>query len=312
MSTNIFSSFCLFLFVFLLSAQLTSTLNCFECNNCDNIPSCTCNTLIPVDAKTSYCILLRESVSDTVNIEIKHISRNATTYYIYDPYYISVQETISFDKVLQRWYSKSNKITYACQTDGCNRADLIKQLPSSGLSLMLPNDWLDENLQRKPDKMTTLCRKCDGETICNNTANLININKCNTQECQGSCLMSEVYEQAETTQFCYDSFCSDDTTIGPVMQLPQIEITAVYYINKKQLEVVEIDVICNKDDCSRIEIFRDIKDKLQKDLNGIKPFLPSESTDTTEPTKSPNHGNAIYSTSIIFLMIILLQTLIFY
>ncbi|CAF0913517.1 unnamed protein product [Rotaria sp. Silwood1] len=324
MSTNKFSNFCLFLFVFFLSTQLTSTLVCFECNNCDNIISCTCNNTVSVDVKASYCILLRESLPNAVDIEIKHISRNSTTYYIYDPYYISVQETISYDGTMRRWHSKSNKITYACQTDGCNRPDLIKQLPATGLSLMLPSDWLDENLQRKPDKITTLCRDCEGESICDDTTDLVNINKCTIKECQGSCFMGEAYEIAETTQFCHESFCSDDTSIGPIIQLPEIGITAVYYINKKQLEVVEIDVKCNADNCSRLEIFKDIKDKLQKNLNGIQPFLPPEPTVTSEPTvtreptktSSPtqptNHSNAIYLTSIIFLMMIFLQTLIFY
>ncbi|CAF0894305.1 unnamed protein product [Rotaria sordida] len=301
MSTNIFSNFCVIVFISLLSAQLTSALICFQCNNCDDITSCTCDNIINIDTETSYCILLRESLSNAINIEIKHIPRNSTRYYIYDPHYISVQETISYNGSIRGWYTKSNKITYACQTDRCNQADLIKQLPSNGLSLMLPNDWLDGNLLRKPDKITTSCRDCEGETICDDAANLMNINKCNIKECQGSCIMGETFEKAETTQFCYESFCSDDTSMGPVMQVPEIIITAVYYINKKQLEIVEIDLKCNGNDCSQSQIFKDIKDKLQKDLNGIKPFLPPN-----------NHGNAIYSTSVIFLMVILLQTLIFY
>jgi hypothetical protein len=39
-----------------------------------------------------------------------------------------------------------------------------------------------------------------------------------------------------------------------------------------------------------LKIFKDIKEKFQKDLNNIKPFLPA------------NRINSIYSKSIIFLM----------
>jgi len=50
-----------------------------------------------------------------------------------------------------------------------------------------------------------------------------------------------------------------------------------------------------------LKIFKDIKEKLQKDLNNIKPFLPA------------NHINSIYSKSIIFLMMSLfLQIFILY
>ncbi len=54
-------------------------------------------------------------------------------------------------------------------------------------------------------------------------------------------------------------------------------------------------------DCTDGRIFKDIKEKLEKVLNNIKPFLPA------------NHMNSIYSTSIIFLMMILfLQIFILY
>jgi hypothetical protein len=298
MLTNIFSSFCLFLFIFLLSIPSTLTLLCYQCNNCTDL-SCKCDTVVSNHTQNFYCILLRESSPFGYNIEIKLSPRNATKYYIYDPYYISVEETISYDDRSERWFSNSRKMTYACQTDNCNRADLLKQLPHNGLSLMLPHDWLNENLLRKPDKNMTICYQCPDEAICSDTTH-VNMSKCNEKkDCQGSCIMTETYEQAETTQFCYQSFCSDESSIGPEMMTPEISITAVYYINKNQFEVVELDVKCNGDDCSRLEIFQDIKSKLEKDLNGIQPFLPR------------NHVNSLSSTSIIFLIMLVLQIMIF-
>ncbi len=299
MFTNIFSSFCLFLFIFLLSIQSTSALSCYECNDCVNISSCiTCDNL--VNTKNSYCILLRENLEMGVNIEVKHVPRNSTTYYIYDPHYISVDEVIFYNDTTERWFSKSNKIVFGCQTDKCNKANLLQQLPPTGLSLMLNSDWLNGNILRKPDKNMTICYQCLEEPICGDTAHAVNMSTCEKKnDCQGSCVMAEAYNQGGTRNFCYQSFCTDESTQGPNTMPPEIRITAVYYINDKQFDVVELDVICNGDDCSRLQIFGDIKNKLEKDLTGIRGFLP-------------NHVNSIYSTSIIYLIMILLQIIMFY
>lgn len=297
MFDNISSNFYVFLFLFLFSIQLTLTFNCYECNDCTDISSCTCNHSIEINDTDSYCILLRQSLSHRVHIEIKHVSKNLTRYYIYDPHYIMVEERIVYNDTTERWLSISNRIIYGCQTDYCNHADLLKELPSNGLSLMLPTDWLNENLQRKADQNPTLCRICDEERICGDSPETINItNTCRRQDCQGSCLTSEIFERAETTQLCYASDCSS----GPDEILPEVFIVAFYYLNTQKFEITEINVICNADDCSHLTLFKDIKEKLQKDLNNIKPFLP-------------NHVNSIYSISIsFFIIILLLQIFIFY
>ncbi|CAF1044210.1 unnamed protein product [Rotaria magnacalcarata] len=299
MNGYIFSSLYFTILIFLLSVQFTSTLDCFDCKNCDSIASCTCDTIKSVDANNSYCILLRETSQGANNFEIRHIPWDYTPY-ISDPYHISVVETISYNEITRRWFSISNKIIYACQTDRCNRADLLKQLPANGLSLMLPDNWLSENLLRKSSKDTIICRECISENKCNHGTRIINADQCSVKICQSACLMDEKFDTTDRTQFCYESVCSDDESVDPKFLLSQITITAVYYINKKQLETVEMNVVCNGADCSRLQIFRDVRNKLQKDLNNIKPFLPM------------NHGNTIYSTSFIFLIMALLQAFISY
>jgi hypothetical protein len=299
---NISSNFCLFLFLFLLSIQSTLTLHCYECNNCTDIPSCTCNNSIEINNTNSYCILQRETFPYGVNIEIRHIPESLTPYHIYDPYYVSVEETIVYNATTERWLSISKRITYACDTDFCNKAALLKELPSNGLSLMLPIDWLNENLQRKEVGDLTLCRNCEGQQICVNSTDFNNItHKCLRSDCQGSCVIDETFKKAETTEYCYDSACTDDTPIGPGGKLPAVAITGIYYINKKEFQIIQTDVTCNAMDCTDGKIFKDIKEKLQKDLNNIKPFLPA------------NRMNSIYSKSILFLMMSLfLQIFIIY
>ncbi len=298
MFTSVFSNLCLV--VFLLSIQSTFTLLCYDCNNCTNIQSCQCRDVFETNRTDMYCILLRETLSNGVNIEIHAFPINRTKYYIDDTHYISVVEEIIYNDTTQIWSSLSKSITYGCPTDLCNRDDLLKELPSNGLSLMLPSEWLNENLLRKEEGDPALCRNCYEEQVCGNSPDTINITACPRSECKGSCSASETFKNAETTPFCYASLCSDDTAFDPKGRLPQVTITAIYYINKNQFEILEIDLVCNADTCSSLNLFEDIKNKLQKDLNNIRPFLP-------------NHINSIYSTSIFFLiMILILQSFILY
>jgi hypothetical protein len=151
---------------------------------------------------------------------------------------------------------------------------------------------LNEKLLRKQEGDLALCRKCDEGQICGDSPDTVNITACPRIDCKGSCYTTEVYDNAETTQFCYDSVCTDETPIGPEGVSPNVNITAIYYINNKQFDVIEIDIACNGDKCDGLNLFKDVKDKLQRDMNNIRPFLP-------------NHINSIYSNSSLFLMIIL-------
>ena len=280
--------------------QLSLALLCYECNTCIDLTSCTCTNSSEVDAQTSYCTLTRENSAGSINYYVTHVPRNVTTYEIYDPNYVSVRETISYDPTVQLWLSTSNEMTYACHTDKCNRGELLREFSDKGLSLSLPTDWLNEKLQRKPGASTTRCRQCPDGVVCGNTEDEIDPSKCNIDECEASCLMDKVTSQAETSQFCYQSFCSDDTAIGPEMSSPKVDITAVYYIRKKQLEIVEVAVTCNALDCSQLNIFQDIKDKLEKDLGGIQALLTA------------NKAPSMHSTFLPVLSMILFQLKIFH
>jgi hypothetical protein len=292
MFSKISSNLCLFLFICFLSIQLTLTLKCYECDNCKYNSSCSCTNSVEVDTQKSYCILLRETILDFVSYEIKHEPRNITKYYIYDPYYISVEEVITHDSATGKWKSISNKTVYACQTDNCNKDDLLKHLPENGLSLMLPEDWLNKKLLRQAPEDETLCRDCDGARLCGDSPSSMNLSHlCSRKDCQGFCVTGESYETAESKQFCYTSLCPD-TPVDPAVSVPNVAITAVYYIRNGKFEIVELDVTCNANDCTDFGIFQEIKDKIQKNLDNVKAFLP-------------NHTKSIYSTSMIFLMIIL-------
>ena len=252
---------------FLLLISLTSALFCYECKDCTDIRTCTCDRLVNKKAKENYCTLTRETVDGGYNVYIEAVPRNFTTFYVYDPSYVSVEESIVYDSTTETWSSVSNKMTYGCQADRCNRADLLRQLPSKGLSLNLPSDWLNTNLLRPSNKNTTFCHNCPDEVLCSDIEYFIDIGKCNGKECQGSCAITDLFAEAESDTFCYQSICADETFLPS-----RVDITAIYYLNKKQFEIIQINVYCNAEDCSQLELFKDIKEKLQKDLNVLQPF----------------------------------------
>ena len=275
---------CFFIISFglLLLIPLTSALLCYECKDCDDISSCTCGQLVDKKSKEYYCTLSRESDSSGYNIDIKPVPRNFTTFYVYDPSYVYVQESIVYDSKTNQWSSVSNQITYACQADRCNQADLLRQFPTKGLSLNLPRDWLNTNLQRPLNMNMTFCHHCPDEVLCSDadTEYDIDTSKCNGKECQGSCAITELFREAESEPFCYQSICYDQAFVPS-----KIDISAIYYLNKKQFEIVEINVYCNAEDCTDLLLFKDIKEKLQKDLEVLRPF-PA----TTVPN---NHANSV-------------------
>lgn len=299
MAGHTVSSFYLFLFTLLFSIQLVSTLQCFDCKNCNDLAACNCNKVVTIDSNDFYCTLVRESHSFGKRFDRAFILKNDTSY-ISDPYFIGVEEKISYDKATQKWSSISDTISYGCHADKCNEYELLTKLPDNGLALMLPIDWLNNNLGRISDKDTSFCRNCPGEAECTNATSFMNESTCPIAVCEGSCEMAERFDTAETTERCYSSFCTDDTSLGPTAQPPQIILRAVYYINTKQFDTIELDVTCNAEDCTSIQLFKDIKEKLQKDLSGIQPFLPQ------------NHGNSIYSTIFITVVMIFVQTFLFY
>ena len=288
-----------YLFVILLSIQLAFALRCYQCKNCTNTQSCGCMDVFETNRTDMYCMLLRETLTNGVNIEVEAFPRDGSKFHLYDTHFISVEESIVYNDTTEIWSSLSREIIYGCSTDLCNSDALLKRLPANGLSLMLPSIWLNERLLRKQEGDLSLCRNCDGKEVCGDSPDTLNITACPRSDCKGSCFIDEVYQDAETPQFCYTSLCSDDTPIGPEGVSPNLNITAVYYIDRKQFDVIEIDIACNGDRCDGLNLFKDVKDKLQKDMNNIQPFLPV------------NRMNSIYTSSSLFIMMMILFLQIF-
>lgn len=303
MFIRVSSNFAFCLLVFLLSIQSILTIKCYECRNCTDIESCTCTNIYQTDDTNVHCVLLRETLSHGDNIEIEHRPNNYTDYHIYYTHYISVEESIVFNPTTKTWSSISNEIVFGCQGDLCNTVELLKKLPSNGLSLMLPSEWLNSNLQRNAPGDLALCRQCGGERICANSPTTFNVSLCPRADCHGSCLALEVFENAESEQLCYESLCTDDTIIGPNGELPSVNISAFYYIDAERFDIVEIDVACNADRCDTLGLFADIQQKLTKNLDNIQPFI--NPTTTPAPETTPSGVNSMYCTSIFFLIMLL-------
>ncbi|UJR30487.1 hypothetical protein I4U23_018020 [Adineta vaga] len=293
MFSNLSQKIYVLLFLFLCSIQLNQSLRCYECLDCEDI-TCNCTNIIETDSKTSFCTLVRENTPSGFNVEIRHLPRNLSTHYESNPYYISVKEEIRYNASIDQWLSSANTIAFACQTDECNRPDLLKELPVNGLSLMLPSNWLNENLRRKSHGQTSSCYNCPEDEICTQTIYKPDLNKCELEQCKGICILSQTMGKSQSNQYCYESYC-----VYPENPKPEILIYGIYYIDNQIFDLIESDVSCAGPNCSRLEIFQDIKDKLQKNYNNIKPFLPS------------NNVKSLSISSIVIFMMIIFQ-IIFY
>ncbi|CAF0835010.1 unnamed protein product [Adineta ricciae] len=287
MSGHVFRGIYTILLVCFCLIQVNQALRCYECLDCVD-ETCTCEKIVEVDAETSFCALVRENLVDSVQFEIRHKSRNETNYYQSDPYFISVEEIISYNASIDQWLSQVKAIEYACQTDGCNRPDLLKELPSDGLSLNLPSSWLNENLRRKPGLQTSSCRHCPPEPICSGTQYQVDPKVCEVKQCEDICIVDQLIENISVMKYCYELYC-----LATPIRTPQIYIRGNYYINKRTFEIIENDIICRGSNCSRLEIFKEIEEKLEKNYDNIQAFLPS------------NRATCLYTSLIVILLLII-------
>ena len=120
----------------------------------------------------------------------------------------------------------------------------------------------------------------------------INQTLCPRTDCSGTCFVEIEVNRTGTTEFSYISVCPSETSNDPERQLSSVTIEAVYYLNTDVFQIYDMQIVCNGEYCTTLDLFTDIPEKLQKDLRNIRPFLP-------------NHAQSIYSTSIVCLIMLL-------
>ncbi|CAF0893028.1 unnamed protein product [Didymodactylos carnosus] len=171
---------------------------------------------------------------------------------------------MSYDSDTEKWNVLPEQITYGCNWNRCNDPKLVPKLPESFL-IQLPTDWLSINLLPNGTAGNpSTCHNCPDAPQCGDT-DFFDISRCPEIACNGSCVMEDKFDDPESIplQFCYQSIC--DTS--PVTDNRQLVIGSIYYLEPRELNILEMQVSCRADDCSRPEIFQDIRQKMTEKLD---------------------------------------------
>ncbi|CAF1118247.1 unnamed protein product [Didymodactylos carnosus] len=247
----------------------TNGLECYDCA-CPSNTICPCDKTESIEGNNTYCVIVREHIGENIDITLEHIPRNLTKFYVKNPYYISVRESISYDDVIPEWKTDTLKVIYGCNWDLCNKPDLVPLLPSS-FSLSLPDEWLNNFILGSDP---TMCHECPDGPSCGDT-DFFDISRCPEKACNGTCILSDLFEHPDSDplEFCYQSFCYESASdIEFDIDTHRIEIDGIYYLDTEEFAIWEIDVYCRADDCSRPEIFSEIRENLRKNIN-VNEFL---------------------------------------
>jgi hypothetical protein len=165
-----------------LWALPSHALVCYNCRcSTDNKPACDCTTTVEVD-KGSHCTIVEDLHSQDPYIEISSTALDSPYAHIKDPYYILLDESISYNEASRIWTKEAKRITFGCDWDYCNKYTLISALPKT-FQLSINETWLTANIYGTG--MVSQCRTCSNP-ICGNRTNPINYNLCASQTCQNS------------------------------------------------------------------------------------------------------------------------------
>ncbi|CAF0973599.1 unnamed protein product [Rotaria sordida] len=258
----------------------TPTLSCYECA-CYNDPACSCNTVRPDDASSTYCIIIRrnnESGDFTVNLE--HIDRNSSRVFIRKFPYLLAEESILYNETTKEWTTRTNTLVYGCNWNLCNHPSLVTLIPDS-FKMTLSDEWLNANVLDSGASDRD-CHECPQAPQCG-TTEFIDASRCPIKPCNSTCVVVDKFDNPTTNEFCYQSYCSSPEADIEENQ-HRVELEGIIYGDQPDVvELWEIDLYCRADDCSRVEIFQEIRENLTVETNNLTLLLDNSSRPIVEP-----------------------------
>ena len=262
-------------------APILPPLSCYECA-CYDVFNCACNTVGVSDAASTYCTIVRmyDSDGDYVD-EFLHIDRNSTRVFIRKFPYILAEESIIYNESTTQWYTRTNLIVYGCNTNLCNHPSLLPLLPGS-FEMRLSDDWLNKNVLGNGSTIRD-CHECPDAPQCGSET-FLDTSRCPVKSCNTTCLVSDTYNDPSQGEFCYQSFCADADTPQFTTDPHRVELEGLIYEEEKdKFELWEIDIYCQADDCSRPEIFNELRANLTVDKSNLSLIFDNASKPIIEP-----------------------------
>ena len=170
----------------LLWAGSSAGLECYECRcSKENLNACNCAKTVNASAG-AHCTILEDLHSDEPFIEMATSIPGSSYVLIRDPYYILLDESISYDKVNDQWLTQPKRVMFGCDWDFCNKFSFVESLPRTLQLNIADSTWLTENIYG--DGSISACPTCS--ELCGDQTNPIKFNSCSSESCVNSSRVS--------------------------------------------------------------------------------------------------------------------------
>ncbi|CAM4773730.1 unnamed protein product [Rotaria magnacalcarata] len=241
------------------STPIANPLTCYNCA-CIGTTTCTCTSTVVTSLDETYCIVARENIGQEVFINYGYIESDSTYVYILEAPFVVVEETIAYDEKGIRWLTTTDYVVYGCNWNLCNKPELLPLLPSS-FRMRLPEPWLNANILGTGQPVRD-CHECPDAPQCG-TTEFLDASRCPVKACNTTCLVLDVFNDPADDLLCYQSFCIPPEADEYNIYHNRVEIEGIIYANEPTVvKIWEIDLYCRADDCSRPEIFKELRDQL--------------------------------------------------
>nr|ACC43977.1 ArkA_3 [Philodina roseola] len=269
------------------SISEANLLRCYDCY-CEDDPICACNKTVALPAGDTYCVLIREYDGQDFWIFSEHIDRNSTRVFIREFPYMLVEETILYNDATSQWITRPTLVLYGCNTDLCNDHRLVPRLPVS-FQMRLSDDWLNKNVLGNGSTIRD-CHECPDNPQCG-TEEFLDTSRCPVKQCNTTCLVSDTFDDPSVNEQCYQSFCAPPDNEIFTIDPHRLEIEGIIYGNRPnaQVDLWEIDIFCRADDCSRPEIFKELRSNLTVETGDLSAFfnITTFATTVAPPVQKP-------------------------
>ncbi|CAF0726642.1 unnamed protein product [Rotaria sp. Silwood1] len=268
---------------------------CYDCV-CFDEQNCDCGRSTIMNADSTYCMIVRENYGQNSWVVMGHLDQDSTRVHIRDLPYILLEETIFYNEKTGRWDTVTNFAAYGCDWDLCNHPNLIKSLPRT-FEMRLPESWLNTNI-RGTGQPARNCHECPDAPQCG-TSDFLDTSRCPIHSCDTTCYVSDTFDDPSTGELCYQSYCADPNEEDYDPDAFQVDIEGILYLYKqpRDVELWEVDIYCRADDCSRPEIFKELRSNLTLVVGDLSAFDELLSTTTQRPVTQPTTTNPVVTES---------------
>lgn len=263
------------------ATTVSNRISCYDCE-CYDDPNCACNNVVPMDVEISYCVIIRYNFEneDDFIINLGHVDQNSTRAYVSRYPYLVAEESILYNETTEQWHVRTNLLVYGCDWDLCNHPRLLPLLPGS-FKMKLSDEWLNKNILHNGTSERD-CHECPDAPQCG-TTEFLDASRCPVKACNTTCVVSDLFDDPSIDELCYQSYCASPDSDEEENQ-HRVELEGIIYDDDPSfVDLWEIDLYCRGDDCSRPELFREIRQNITVETQNITLLFDNSSYPTIDP-----------------------------